>query len=151
MVVQQQQRRKGRLRFPVLEATDVDIDEAVVVEVADGGAARNGRREVGRKIGDRHESDRATGSRGFAHPAQDPRRRKRHKVAHTVVVDVRDHARAGRVDAREALAIMVEPYRAAHPEVGPPVAVYIAPRRMLAAAGDANFHGPVDESLCESI
>ena len=166
VVVQQQQRRKGRLRFPVLEATDVDIDEAVVVEVADGGAARNGRREVGRKIGDRHESDRAagsrkigdrhesdraTGSRGFAHPAQDPRRRKRHKVAHTVVVDVRDHARAGRVDAREALAIMVDPHRAAHPEVGPPVAVHIAPRRMLAAAGDADFRGAVDESLCESI
>ena len=151
VVVQEQERRECRLGFPVLEAADEDVDKTVVVEVADGGAAGDGRRQVGRKAGDRHASHRAALGRAVAHAAQDPRRRKRHQVAHSVVVDVRDHARARRVDARKALAFVVDPQHAAHPEVGPAVAVHIAPCGVLAAAGDAEFRSAIDENLRECV
>ena len=139
-LVEQHDRRIGRLRRPVLVAAEARVDEAVVVEVGDGDAARDGRRQFGQLH--RLEADAVA----LAHAARDGDRRERHEVADAVVVDVGDHAFAGRIDAREGLALAVQPQDAAGPEIAPAIGVGVAPRGVPAGGGDSHFGGTVDEA-----
>jgi len=108
----------GDPRLPVLVPADVQVDEAIVVEVRPTGAPRHAPRQLGK---------RRLSEASAALVVVQPQRRPREQVGVAIVVVVRRHHRAHVRHPREGLCLAVPPHRPAGAEVDPTVVVDVEP------------------------